>query len=83
MNRCIKYLLLLLVNALFYMIFTSEVILSGWVPHKPHRVLNRQLESSRPTTSTSTVSLPPAQMTIGREDLEGVLFHGKAGGDSV
>ena len=77
MNRSIKYVLLLLINALFYMIFTSEVLLTGWLPHKPRRVLNYHVESSPASTSTSTVSLPPVEDTIGRKELKGILFHGQ------
>ena len=65
-----KYVLLLLASIVFYMLYTSSVLVNLWMVDLSHQPQHYTLQAS-------TATLPPVQDTIGRRDLEGILFDGQ------
>ena len=68
-----KYVRLLLVGIVLYMLYTSTLLLNQWRVDLSHHPVHFTLE----TKTTTQSSLAPRHQTLGLEDLDGILYDGQ------
>ena len=71
----LKYILLLVVSSVLYMLYTSSLLVNQWLADQAHRPPGFTLQTEPGKQS----SLPSSLQTIGQEDLDGILFDGQVG----